>query len=96
MFADSSVTSCDAVHVLRGVAVHGIHEVWPFPSLKILPVCGPRPGFRVAVLHDLVCAYLDGFLVVNVAVFGAVRRRYVTSIIAPLVARLIWSRLVES
>jgi hypothetical protein len=40
------------------------------PLFKILPVCGPRPGFRVAVLPDLVCAYLDGFLVVNVAVFG--------------------------
>ena len=34
-------------------------------SPKRVPVCGPRPGFRVAVLHDLVCAYLDGFLVVS-------------------------------
>ena len=27
------------------------------PLFKTLPVCGPRPGFRVAVLHDLFCAY---------------------------------------
>lgn len=146
---DSRAASCDAIQVLRGVAVHGIHEVWPFPSLKILPVCGPRPGFRVAVLPDLVCAYLDGFLVVsfpgsrsrlrgaghstlrgtstaesvrwgfvlrrsphilgdvgafviclavrcvsvNFAVFVAVRRRYVSRIIATWVARPYRSRL---
>ena len=33
----SRAASCDALQVLRGVDVHGIHEVWPFPSLKFCP-----------------------------------------------------------
>lgn len=133
-----------------------------FSVVQNLPVCGPRPGFRVAVLYDLVCAYIDGFLVVSfpglrsrlrgaghstlrgtptaesvrwgfvlrhsphipgdgggrrntafaadksllalagrgvsvkVAFFGAVRRRYVSGIIAPWVARPYRSRLSKA
>ena len=35
--ADSIVASFEVVYVHRGVAVHGIHEVWLFQSLKIVP-----------------------------------------------------------
>lgn len=34
---DSKAASCDAVQVLRGVAVHGIHEVWLSRASKLCP-----------------------------------------------------------
>ena len=34
---DSRIASCDAVRVLRGVAVHGIHEVWLSRASKFCP-----------------------------------------------------------
>ena len=62
---DSRAVSCDTVQVLRGVAVHGIHDVWlSLASFKLCPSVVLVRASEVAIT-DRVCAYLDGFLVVK-------------------------------
>ena len=54
---DSRTTSCDAVQVLRGVAVHGIHEVWLSRALKLCPSV-VRVRASALQITDLVCAHV--------------------------------------
>ena len=64
--ADSIVASFEVLYVLRGVAVHGIHEVWLYlASLKFCPSVVLVRASEVAYYRPFVCAYLDGFLVVK-------------------------------